>query len=142
MTVGEVLDVFDSAGFIDERGFVLGIDMSENGDSAADCFTAVTDGVMSVKGDISPRYAIRDYVDGDRAVALSRRAEVNVRFLSLGGNAVQKRIMDAARDCVKLRCVYKSAEGVLYSGEMLPRITSLCGGDIYGMTVCVCFTAA
>lgn len=142
MTVGEVLMTFDCGGFIDERGFVLGIDMSETHNLTADNYTAVTDGVISVKGDISPRFVIRDYVDGDRAVPLSKRAEVCVCFLRIGGNAVQKKLIDSALDCSKVRCVYKSAGEVLFLGEMLPRITSLCGGDIYGMNVCISLTAA
>ncbi|MGN0637709.1 MAG: hypothetical protein ACI4J0_05015 [Huintestinicola sp.] len=141
MTVGEALKSFGKGEFIDEFGFVLGIDMSENGDSAADGFTAVTEGVCGISADMSPRVVIRDFVDGDRAVPVSARAEIRLDFLLVSGDGVQAAVLSAAENGVPLRCVYMSGEGAVFLGNMLVSAAPCAPSDIYGTKVKAVFSA-
>lgn len=141
MTVGEALKCFGEGDFIDESGFILGIDMSENGDSAADEFTAVTEGVCGISADLSPRVVIRDFVDGDRAVPVSEWAEIRLRFLLVSGDGVQAAILNAAENGIPLRCVYMSGEGAEFLGNMLVSAAPSAPADIYGTEVKAVFSA-
>lgn len=141
MTVREALCDFEAGDFIDELGYVLGIDMSENGGSSADEFTAVTEGVCGISADLSPRVVIRDYVDGDRAVAVSRRTEIRLRFLLISGDMVQKMILKAAENGTSLRCVYMNGDGTAFEGNMLVSAAASAPSEVYGIEIKAVFSA-
>ena len=141
MTVSEAARSFGEGDFFDEFGFVLGIDMSENENSDTDGFTAVTEGVCGISAVLSPRVVIRDYVDGDRAVPLSARAEIKVRFLVIKGDNVQERIIASAKTGIPLRCVYMSCAGVAFEGNMLISLSEAAPAEIFGTEVTAVFTA-
>lgn len=140
MTVSEAVNAPDEGCFYDELGFVLGIDMSESGDAGADDFTAVTEGVFSVSADFSPRVVIRDYVDGDRAVPVSKRGSITVKFLCIAGDAVQERIMRCAENGVPVRCVYTDGSNMAFEGYMLISQAGDVPSEVYGRTVTAVFT--
>ena len=139
--MNEAVKSFSEGDFFDEFGFVLGIDLSENGNSDTDGFTAVTEGVCGISAVLSPRVVIRDYVDGDRAVPLSERAEIKVRFLVIKGDSVQKRILASAKAGIPLRCVYMSCAGVAFEGKMLISLAEAAPAEIFGTAVSAVFTA-
>lgn len=141
MTVGEALISFGQGDFIDRFGYVFGIDMSEQGNSSPAMFTAVTEGVWGISADLSPRVVIRNYVDGDRAVPVSERAEITVRFLLSSGDGVQAAILDAAENGVPLRCVYMSGEEVAFMGNMIVSASEMSPSEVYGITVKAVFSA-
>lgn len=140
MTVSEAVNAPDEGGFYDELGFMLGIDMSEGGNASADDFTAVTEGVFSVSADFSPRVVIRDYVDGDRAVPVSKRGSITVKFLRIAGNAVQEKIMLCAENGVPVRCVYTDGGNTAFEGDMLIGQAGDVPSEVYGRTVTAVFT--
>lgn len=141
MTVEEALNSFGEGEFLDKFGYILGIDMSENGDLAAEDFTAVTEGICAISADLSPRVVIRDFVDGDRAVPVSERAEIRLDLLLISGDGVQEMILDSAEKGVPLRCVYMSGVGVAFLGNMLVSAAPSAPSEIYGIMVKAVFSA-
>lgn len=141
MTVGEALKGFGKGEFLDEFGYILGIDMSESGDSSPELFTAVTEGVCGISADMSARVVIRDFVDGDRAVPVSKRAEIRLEFLLISGDEVQERILESAEKGVPLRCVYMCGEGAAFIGDMLVSEAVLAPSEVYGIRIRAVFSA-
>ena len=141
MTVGEALKSVGKVDFLDEFGFVLGIDMSGNGDGSTSLFTAVTEGVCGISADLSARVVIRDYVDGYRAVPVSKGAEIRLEFLLVSGDGVQAAILDAARNGVPLKCVYTSGGGTAFLGDMLVSAAETAPSEVYGLRVKAVFSA-
>lgn len=141
MTVGEALKSFGEGDFLDEFGYVLGIDLSENGDSSPEMFTAVTEGVCGISADMSPRVVIRDFVDGDRAVPVSERAEIRLEFLLISGDGVQEVILNSAEKGVPLRCVYMSVGGAAFLGDMLVSEAVSAPSEVYGIRIKAVFSA-
>ncbi|MGN1105234.1 MAG: hypothetical protein ACI4RH_01185 [Huintestinicola sp.] len=141
MTVGMALKGFCEGDFLDEFGYILGIDMSESGDSSPELFTAVTEGVCGISADLSPRVVIRDFVDGDRAVPVSKRTEIRLEFLLISGDGVQERILESAEKGVPLRCVYMSGGGVAFLGDMLVSEAVFEPSEVYGIRVRAVFSA-
>lgn len=140
MTVGEALISVGEGDFLDEFGYVLGIDMSEGGDLAAEDFTAVTEGVCGISADMTARVVIRDFVDGDRAVPVSGRAEVRLEFLLISGDGVQERILGSAKNGVPLRCVYMSGGGTEFLGDMLVSAAEAAPSEVYGIRIRAVFS--
>lgn len=141
VTVGMALTSVGEGDFLDEFGYVLGIDMSENGDCSPAMFTAVTEGVCGISADMSARVVIRDYVDGDRAVPVSGRAEIRLEFLLISGDGVQERILESAKNGVPLRCVYMSGGGTAFLGDMLVSAAAAAPSEVYGIRVKAVFSA-
>lgn len=140
MTVSEAVTAPNDGCFYDELGFVLGIDMLESGDADTDSFTAVTEGVFSVSADFSPRVVIRDYVDGDRAVPVSKRGSITVKFLRIAGDTVQEKIMRCAGNGIPVRCIYTDGSNAAFEGNMLISQAGDATSEIYGRTVTAVFT--
>lgn len=140
MTVKEAVNLPDEGCFYDELGYVLGIDMSESGNAETNSFTAVTEGVFSVSADFSPRVVIRDYVDGDRAVPVSKRGSITVKLLRIIGDAVQEKIIRCAESGIPVRCVYTDGGNIAFEGNMLIGQVSDTPSEVYGRTVTAVFT--
>ena len=90
--------------------------------------------------DFSPRIVIRDYVDGDRAVPVSKRGSITVKFLRIAGDAVQERIMRCAENGVPVRCVYTDGSNMAFEGYMLISQAGDVPSEVYGRTVTAVFT--
>lgn len=140
MTVREAIAECSDGNFSDEFGFVLGIDLSENKDVMPEDFTAVTEGVCGISAKLSPRIVIRDFVDGDRAVALSERTEIKLRFLVIKGDRVQEVILRAAEHGVPVRCVFMSGDSTAFEGYMLISLCDAVPAGIYGIEVSAVFS--
>lgn len=141
MTVCEAVRNFNDGDFFDEFGFVLGIDLSEDGDGLPLDFTAVTEGVCGISARLSPRVIIRNYVDGDKAVPISENAEIKLQFLLVKGDSVQEKIISAAMAGIPLRCVYISCGGAAFEGKMLISLSEMGPADIFGTKVMAVFSA-
>ncbi|MBP0956979.1 MAG: hypothetical protein J5997_06405 [Oscillospiraceae bacterium] len=141
MTVSEALNSFGEGEFLDRFGYILGIDLSEKGDSSPELFTAVTEGVCGISADMSPRVIIRDFVDGDRAVPVSKRAEIRLEFLLIAGDGVQEMILNSAENGVPLRCVYMGGDGVAFLGNMLVSEAPSAPSEVYGIRIKAVFSA-
>ncbi|MCI7768408.1 MAG: hypothetical protein MSJ26_10595 [Oscillospiraceae bacterium] len=141
MTVSEAVRDFYDGDFFDEFGFILGIDMSENGDGVPSGFTAVTEGVCGISARLSPRVIVRNFVDGDRAVPVSHFAEIRLDFLLVKGDAVQEKILSYAMAGCPLRCVYMSCDGIAFEGKMLISLSETAPGEIFGTKASAVFTA-
>lgn len=140
MTVREAVNAAEEGMFYDFLGFVIGIDMSESGEAKADDLTAVTEGVFSVSADFSPRVVMRDYVDGDRAVPVSKRGSITVKFLRIKGDIVQEKILKCAEEGIPVRCVYTDGESTAFEGNMLISRAEDIPSGIYGREVTAVFT--
>lgn len=139
MTVTEAVKSPNDGCFYDELGFVLGIDMSESGEDT-NSFAAVTEGVFSVSADFSPRVVIRDYVDGDRAVPVSKRGSITVKFLRIKGDSVQEKIMRCSENGIPVRCIYTDGSRSAFEGMMLISQAGDMPSEICGRTVTAVFT--
>lgn len=141
MTVSEASARFSGGDIPDERGAVFGIDMSAGHDSVVGEFSAVTEGVCCISAKLSPRVIIRDFVDGDRAVAVSKRAEIRLKFIIINGDAVSEKILSAASSGAPLRCVYMECGRQAFLGNMLISLSESAPDDIYGRQITAVFSA-
>lgn len=141
MTVSELAASAASGGFCDSFGRFLGIDMSENGGLAEGDLTAVTEGVISIEADLSAKSAVREFVDGHKAVAVSEWAEIKIRFLLISGDEIQERIMECAHSGVSVRCVFGDGKKTEFSGNMLITSAESKPHSVYGTAVTAVFAA-
>ncbi|MCM1524733.1 MAG: hypothetical protein NC120_09780 [Ruminococcus sp.] len=141
MTVSQAALRSASAGIADEDGYILGIDMSEGQDAEWGDFTVLSEGVYGISADLSPETAVRKYVDGYRSLPVSDMARITVRLAAGAEDAAGRRLLDAARNGERLRCVYAEASGgsrTVFS--LLPRIASVCPAALYGLEITVIMT--
>jgi len=141
MTVSELAASAASGEFCDSFGRFLGIDMSEKGGLAEGDFSAVTEGVISIDADLSAKSAVREFVDGHKAVAVSEWAEIKIEFLLIVGDGVQEKILECAHSGVPVRCVFGDGKKAEFSGNMLITSAESKPHSVYGTAVTAVFAA-
>lgn len=137
MTVNEALREFSAqTGIYDERAFVLGIAMSDDGTSEYGSFEAVMSGVYEMEADIAPRMIRRDYVDGDKNVPASDRMKIRFKLCPVSDDEVHNRLLSAAEDSEKIRCVYISpSQKICAEGVLSVSIFSIKDNGIFGKEI-------
>lgn len=139
MTVGQLTEsyVFHE-GLAEESEYVLGIDLSAEQNAAKEDFTALQKGVYSIKADISPETVTRKYVDGHRTLPVSDMVRITLKLAAGETDSAGNKILQAAKQGKNVRCVYADiANGSSIICSMLPRVTEICRGEIFGIEITV-----
>lgn len=111
-------DFAGHSGIMREDDFILGIDISQEQNSAFGGYECIREGVLSLVCDGSPDMTVRKFVDGHRAVVLSDRIKFTVRFLELCGNAALEHLLDYAAQGKSVRFYYERlCDGGFCSGD-------------------------
>lgn len=115
------------------KAYEVGIDLSENGDAEYGDFTALRENCRNIRVYVQPRVAVRKYVDGDKTIPLSDFVRVVFRYYPSSDNVLQKRLLEAAYSCSRVRCICAElVTGAFTEAFLLPCITAVCEDDIFG----------
>ena len=128
-------------GLAEDGAYVLGVDLSEEQNAVWKNFTVLREGVYSLKADLSPETVTRKYVDGHKSLPVSDMVRITLKLAAGETDSAGSRILKAASLGENVRCVYADiSEGSYITCSMLPRITEICSGELYGMEITVVMT--
>lgn len=92
------------------EGNTLKIDISEAQNASEDDFVLLSSGIISVRADLSPRSAVRKFVEGDKAVLLSPMTAFEIKLLRTDDSA-QDFILSAGTSGRRIRYIWGGHPG-------------------------------